>query len=120
MFFDFILRLIVAIIAALGLPFLLGGCTNGLDPIQSRTERVFSEVIVPMTQKLAAETGTRTGQLQWSAQGIEPGYNADFEGFWVVGIKGKLTVRAVGIAGQVSSSQQSDSELKPSQPGDGQ
>lgn len=106
--FDFLIRLIVLIVAWLGLTGALGGCTAGIDPLQTTIHKVVDEVVIPNIQKALAETGARSGQMQFAAQGINPGYHFKASGKWVIGVEIDGVVYVDGVAGQVTYATQSD------------
>jgi hypothetical protein len=74
---------------------------------QALVREIGSQIIVPLAQK-AMEQGTSNLQMQAGAQAIEPGYEGDFEGYWVVGLKGRFTLRLVGASGQIQISSRTE------------
>jgi len=74
---------------------------------QALVREIGSQIIVPLAQK-AMEQGTSKFDMQAGAQAIEPGYEGEFEGYWVVGLKGRVTIRLVGASGQVQIHSEAD------------
>jgi hypothetical protein len=88
---------------------LIAGCTTpGQTELERLNDRVFVDVIGPAITKAMEETTARTAALQGGVQGIEPGYEVVFDGIIGTSIRGKATVRIVGIAGQLTGGTQAD------------
>ena len=86
----------------------LTGCAErNATAEQALVREIGSQIIVPLAQK-AMEQGTSNLQMQAGAQAIEPGYEGDFEGYWVVGLKGRFTLRLVGASGQIQISSRTE------------
>ena len=75
------------------------GCGKEMTAEQKFVQYVGEKIVVPIAEK-AIENGIGNLQVQAGAQAIEPGYECEFEGFWVTGIKGRATLRLVGASGQ--------------------
>lgn len=84
---------------------LLGGCSVGCQalnpspPIEAFANKLVDQAIVPAV-KDGISQGVKNLQLQAGAQVINPTYEIEFEGKWVVGVEGKASVGVSGVAGQ--------------------
>jgi hypothetical protein len=98
--------------------FLLGCNMTGMaqQPVQATIETVFTDIVAPAIQKSLAETASQNMAHQGSLEGIEPGYEVDGEGYWVVGVKIHATVRAIGVAGALSWNMQASDNPRPEAP----
>lgn len=84
------------------------GCVKpNAEPVERAVNMIVTNVVTPAIEKIVEETSTTSAQLQGGAEVIDPGYEGEFEGFWVTGLKGKISVRAKGLAGRISGSTQS-------------
>lgn len=90
------------------------GCQPGQEPIERAVNTVMEKAVGPAIEKGLSQLGTTSGTISGNIYGIEPGYECTFEGKWVVGIEGKVAVRAKGLAGGVTGSIQG-AESKPSE-----
>lgn len=99
-----------ALIALFGwLITLLGaGCAPNSTELERMGNRLITDVIQPAVAKAIDETSVRTATLQGGGQVIEPGYDVAVEGFFGTGIKGRCTVRVVGVSGQITGHAQAD------------
>jgi hypothetical protein len=99
---------LLALLCAGPLLVCLIGCQPNAEPIERATTTIFKDIVVPTVTKAVAETSVRTATLQAGAELIRPGLVTEFEGFWVVGVKGKASVHADGVAGQLTGHAQGD------------
>ncbi len=104
-FAERILKILFGAILAL-FGFSAMGCGPDQNAIERKVDAVMTKVVEPAVTNAAKDLKAQTGSLSGTLTGIEPGYVCDFEGFWVVGVKGKVTVRAVGVSGTVMGSVQ--------------
>jgi hypothetical protein len=96
-------------IIAFAIAIALAGCTTpGQTELERLNDTVFADVIGPAIAKAMEETTTQTAALQGGVQGIEPGYEVVFDGIVGTSIRGKATVRIVGIAGQLVGGTQAE------------
>jgi hypothetical protein len=93
----------------------VAGCAalNQTPPIETFAAKFTDEVIAPAVKQGLAQ-GVENLQVQAGAQGINPTYVIEFEGYWVTGIKGRATIGAEGIAGQIQISSVSTEETETS------
>jgi len=111
-------RISVLFLVALLTPITLAGCVKpNSEPIERAVNMIVTNVVTPAIDKIVEETSTTSAQLQGGAEVIDPGYEGEFEGFWVTGLKGKISVRARGVAGRISASTHADRTQAP-QPAD--
>lgn len=92
-------RLIAAIAAGI---LLLAGCSPDASPTERVVDKLVTDAVKPTLDKALKETSITNGSFQGSVQGIEPGYEGEFEGYWVTGVKGRVSVRAVGVSGLIT------------------
>ena len=91
------------LLAAIAAGFLLvAGCKMEQSPTERVVDKLITEAVKPTLDKALKETSITNGSFQGSVQGIEPGYEGEFEGFWVTGVKGRVSARAVGVAGLIT------------------
>lgn len=74
-----------------------------LDPMQAMAKETMAEILIPAVKEGLAQ-GVENLQIQAGAQGINPSYKITFDGKWVVGIEGTVTVGIDGVAGQIQIS----------------
>jgi len=80
------------------------GCASFQSPpIEKFADRFIGEVVSPAVKEGLTQ-GVSQLTVQAGAQGINPTYVATFEGKWVVGIEGKITLGVQGVAGQIQVS----------------
>lgn len=91
---------LIAVIAA-GI-LLLAGCSPDASPTERVVDKLVTDAVKPTLDKALKETSITNGSFQGSVQGIEPGYEGEFEGYWVTGVKGRVSVRAVGVSGLIT------------------
>lgn len=99
--------LLVALFATVGACL---GCNSsrwGQQPIQATMDKVFEQVVKPAIEKAIEETTALSMAHQGNLQGIDPGYEITFEGWFSTGIQGKATVHADGMAGTITWNAQS-------------
>ena len=107
-----LIQVIMAVMALLGYVF-LPGCAPSTEPLERTANKVLDTVVAPAVTKALDETNFRTYTLQGGAQVIEPGWDLEFEGVLVNGVKGHMTIRAAGVAGQLQGHAQGDNEAVP-------
>ena len=89
-----------------------GALADMLGHVQDNTVNVQGEeqktldVVKPAVGKAIEEVSATSAQIQGGAEVINPGYESELEGFWVTGIKAKISVKATGVAGRLSGSVQ--------------
>lgn len=105
-------------ILALSLLLGIGSCNNGgIDPLTQKAGEMIDKVVVPAVKKISDETATKAAQLQGGAQVINPGYEGEFEGYYVMGVKGRVSLRLVGVSGQLNGATQSGPKDAPKEAG---
>lgn len=82
------------------------GCITGCKswenpPVETLAQQMITEVIAPAVQT-GLQNGVANLDLQGGIQGINPTYVATFEGLWVTGVQGKVSVGIDGVAGQIT------------------
>lgn len=95
-------RLVAAIAASILL--LAPGCTPAVSPTERVVQQLNEKIVLPMAQKALQETSAISGSFQGAVHGNNPGYEGEFEGYWVTGIKGKISARTVGVDGFIAGS----------------
>jgi hypothetical protein len=76
---------------------LLTGCATP----DAHVQMFFEKVGVPVVLKIVEENPIEAATVEGDVQGVEPGYTAEFEGYWVTGLKGKVTLYAKGVSGRL-------------------
>jgi len=85
----------------------------GCERPDANVTMLFDRVISPAITKAVSETVTRTAQIQGTATGVEPGYATEFEGYWVIGVKGRVDVFLRGVSGNLQAAAQADRSAEP-------
>jgi len=76
------------------------GCVQQ-QPIEQFAGKFVDGVIEPAVKE-GLSRGVESLTIQAGAQGINPTYRVDFEGFWCTGIKGMASVGVQGLSGQMA------------------
>lgn len=84
------------------------GCMDKATELERFSDSVMGTVIAPAIEKAIAETSTRTAALSGGAQAIEPGYEVHARGMIGTGFDGTVTVKVIGVSGQVDGHIQTD------------
>lgn len=104
---KFIKWLVVFVFGLFGITVQLG-CGPDQNAIERQTTSLMKDVVEPAITKAIGDLRTTTGNVSGTATAIEPGYDVNFEGFWVVGVKGKIEVRAKGVSGTLMGNVQGE------------
>ena len=100
-------KLFCAVVLA-GVGLLATGCSPNMEPLERTSNQIIDKVVAPAVAKAIEETSTRTATIQGGVQGIEPGWEAQVDGFLVNGFQGRFSMRAKGVAGQLTGHNQAD------------
>jgi predicted small lipoprotein YifL len=98
----------------------LAGCgaQTPFYPTKEVFDVIVNEGIKPAVSQAVSQTHSDSYQLSGAIQAVEPGYEIDFEGFWVVGVKGKASVRLLGLGGHLAGATQASRPESRELPGD--
>ena len=96
-------RYIAASVLLFGLALLIAeaGC-SAANPTweQQKIDDLLQNVVKPAVEEALKET-VSSGHMDAGIHGNNPGYETEFEGLWVTGVKGKAVVRLVGVDGDI-------------------
>lgn len=105
---DFLWKLIVAVLLVFGVVLPGAGCQKP----DSHVTELFKQA-APIVEKGVANLNGRAGAIQGNIQGVNPGYEFDGEAFWGTVARVHGTVRFVGVSGNITAWLQGDNEAQP-------
>jgi hypothetical protein len=84
----------------------IAGCTSQMEALERTGTKIIDDVVKPTLAEALKNTDMTSVSLHGSAQGIDPGWEMIIEGYLVQGFKGTASIRARGVAGQISGATQ--------------